>query len=127
MLIFSDEIHSDIVFEPYNHIPILSINKAKDISILAHSIGKTFNTSGFKSSFYIIENEHLRKKIINSQKLAHVDNINLIGKLAIQTLFSPEGADYKRQLVSYLQENTSIVYNKLLVKKNLTPNISVRS
>ena len=121
VLIFSDEIHSDIVFEPHNHIPILSINKAKDISILAHSIGKTFNTSGFKSSFYIIENEHLRKKIINSQKLAHVDNINLIGKLAIQTLFSPEGADYKRQLVSYLQENTSIVYNKLLVKKNLTP------
>ena len=51
VLIFSDEIHSDIVFEPYNHIPILSINKAKDISILAHSIGKTFNTSGLKVHF----------------------------------------------------------------------------
>lgn len=124
VIIFSDEIHSDIVYKPNVHIPILGLNEAKNISILAHSIGKTFNTSGLKSSFFIIENEIIRNKLIHFQKLAHVDNVNLIGKTAIQVLLSPEGSNYKRQLVDYLRLNTSNVYDKLLNNNKLNPMVS---
>ena len=59
--------------------------------------------------------------MIHFQKLSHVDNINLIGKTAIQVLLSPEGANYKRQLVDYLRLNTSLVYKKLLINNKLKP------
>ena len=121
VIIFSDEIHSDIVYKPNIHTPILALNEAKNISILAHSIGKTFNTSGLKSSFFIVENEIIKNKLIHFQKLSHVDNINLIGKTAIQVLLSPEGANYKRQLVDYLRLNTSLAYKKLLINNKLKP------
>ena len=67
VIIFSDEIHSDIVYKPNIHTPILALNEAKNISILAHSIGKTFNTSGLKSSFFIVENEIIKNKLLHFQ------------------------------------------------------------
>lgn len=121
IIIFSDEIHSDIVFKPASHISILTIPEAREISIMGHSIGKTFNTSGLKSSFSITPNKNLRKELEKSHKLAHADNINLFGKIAIQTLLSEKGVEYKNQLIKYLNENINLVYEKLSNVEELKP------
>jgi len=121
ILIFSDEIHSDIVFDPYSHNSILGIKDSEKISIMAHSIGKTFNTSGLKSSFSIVPNLSLRKSLRRQHKLSHVENINLFGKIALQTLFSEEGVEYKKELLDYLKTNTSLVYDKLSNNALLEP------
>lgn len=121
VLIFSDEIHSDIVYKPHTHHSILSIKDAQDIIIMAHSIGKTFNTSGLKSSFIIIPNNEVKKKLVRQQKLSHVDNINLFGKIAIKTLMSQEGVIYKNELLDYLRKNTEIVFHELSKVSLLNP------
>ena len=54
--IFSDEIHSDIIYEGHKHTPLLSVSeKAKEIGLLAMAPSKTFNIAGLKSSIMVIQ------------------------------------------------------------------------
>jgi cystathionine beta-lyase len=62
VLICSDEIHCDLIFEGYKHIPIASIDREvaqSTITLMAPS--KTYNIAGLQCSFAIIQNENLRK------------------------------------------------------------------
>ncbi len=113
VILFSDEIHSDIVYSPHRHVSMLNVEDAREICIVAHSIGKTFNTSGLQSSFTIISNPELRKRFRAGLDQSHSGDVNLLGKVALATALSPAGAEYKQQLVAYLQENTRLVCEKL--------------
>ncbi|HEY5621139.1 MAG TPA: PatB family C-S lyase, partial [Pontiella sp.] len=113
VVLFSDEIHSDIVYSPHRHIPLLNIEGAHEISMLAHSIGKTFNTSGLQSSFIVIPNADLRTRFRAGQEKAHAGDVNLLGKIALTHALSPAGAEYKRQLTAYLNENILKVCERL--------------
>jgi len=119
--IFSDEIHCDIVFAPHAHTSILSIEAAHPISIVAFSIGKLFNTSGLNASFALIPNPKLRAQFVSATHRSHCADINLLGKVALTTAMSPQGAEYKRQLIAYLAENTQEVHRIL----SAIPGVSV--
>ncbi|MAW40673.1 MAG: hypothetical protein CMF27_07120 [Kiritimatiellaceae bacterium] len=121
VILFSDEIHSDIVYAPACHTSVLTIPELRDHCVMAHSIGKTFNASGLKSSFSIVPNAALRTRLRRAHRRAHSDNINLLGKVAITRLFSPDGAEYKRQLNAYLKASTQEVYEKLDAVDGLKP------
>ncbi len=121
VVLFSDEIHSDIVYAPARHRSVLNVAAAKDNCVVAHSIGKTFNTSGLKSSFSMVPDSGLRTRLRHAHRMAHADNINLLGKVAITHLLSPSGAEYRRQLVEYLQENTRQVVERLQAAGTLAP------
>ncbi|MBN2161917.1 MAG: PatB family C-S lyase [Pontiellaceae bacterium] len=105
VVIFSDEIHSDIVYSPSSHVSMLGIDAARSNVIMAHSIGKTFNCSGLQASYLVIPDAGLRGRLRIAQNRVHAGDINLLGKTAIATCFSEAGAEYKRQLVAYLHEN----------------------
>lgn len=111
--IFSDEIHSDLVFPPARHIPLLSLPGAEDVVITAHSIGKTFNLSGLKSSYVYAPNRKLRYKLLQSLKAAHSDDINLLGKVAMEAAYSWRGQNYRRDLLHYLRKNIALVTEKV--------------
>lgn len=111
--IFSDEIHSDLVFSPAKHIPLLSLPGAEEVVITAHSIGKTFNLSGLNSSYVYTPNRKLRYKLLQSLKAAHVDDINLLGKIAIEAAYSWRGQNYRRDLLHYLRKNIALVTEKI--------------
>jgi cystathionine beta-lyase len=113
VVLFSDEIHSDIVYPPQRHTSILSVAGAQPHTIQAHSIGKTFNASGLQASFCSIADPNLRQPFRQVQNAVHAGDINLLGKTAIASALSPEGAEYKRQLVAYLQENTRAVCRRM--------------
>ncbi len=119
VILFSDEIHSDIVYPPACNTSLLTINVAKAIGMVAHSIGKTFNASGLQASFIIIPDSGLRLRFRAAQDHAHAGDINLLGKVALARALSPEGAEYKRQLIAYLQENTKQVCNKFQALANV--------
>jgi cystathionine beta-lyase len=112
-VLFSDEIHCDIVYAPSRHNSLLTISGADAVGIVAHSIGKTFNTSGLQSSFTIIPDAGLRSRFRAAQARAHTGDVNLLGKIALAQALSPDGAEYKRQLVAYLRENTLQVCDRL--------------
>ncbi len=115
VIIFSDEIHCDVVYPPYRHTTLLNISGAQQLGLVAHSIGKTFNTSGLQASFVIIPNSGLRNRFRGGAERMHAADINLLGKIAMAHALSPQGAEYKRQLVEYLRENTLLVADKLKV------------
>lgn len=111
--IISDEIHSDIVYAGNRHYSILSIDGAEDISLVAHSIGKTFNTSGLQASFIICPNSNMCDQYQQTAELSHTNDINLLGKIAIETVFSVRGQVYKNALIDYLTENQNLLLERL--------------
>lgn len=113
VVLFCDEIHSDIVYPPHCNSSIFSIAGAHPHSIQAHSIGKTFNVSGLQASFCCIADPNLRKRFCRVQNAAHAGDVNLFGKTAIATALSPQGAEYKRQLVAYLYDTTREVCRRM--------------
>jgi len=113
VVIFSDEIHSDIVYPPNRNCSMLNIPMARSRLIVAHSIGKTFNTSGLQASFCIIPDPQIRQSFRKAQERSHTGDVNLLGKAALVSALSPDGAEYKQALISYLYENTREVCRKV--------------
>ena len=61
VLIVSDEIHADIVYDKTHH-SIGRFEKMKERCVVLNAPSKTFNIAGLNTSYAIIPNERLRKK-----------------------------------------------------------------
>ncbi len=64
VLIISDEIHCDILYDNRKHIPIASLSPevaANTITFMAPS--KTYNIAGLHASVYIVQNPELKEKL----------------------------------------------------------------
>ncbi len=109
LLIVSDEIHSDLVFEPNKHIPFASISKeisARTISAFAPS--KTFNVAGLSTSAIIIENPKLKKRFNNFMQDMHISNGNIFGAVAFEAAYN-HGDKWLTDLMNYLKKNIELV------------------
>ncbi len=113
ILLLADEIHSDIVYPPNRHTSVLAIRGAGGITVLAHSIGKTFNCSGLQPSFVLIADKALRRRFQAQGDKTHTGDINLTAKTAIQALLSGEGQQFKKALISYLAANRDMLAGRL--------------
>jgi cystathionine beta-lyase len=108
MLILSDEIHSDLVFQPHRHIPLASLStKIADRTITTMAPSKTFNLAGFSTSAVIIPNEGLRKKYEKVLSTIHVGMGNTFGDIAFETAYR-QGEDWLGQLLLYLHRNIEL-------------------
>jgi cysteine-S-conjugate beta-lyase len=104
LIVISDEIHCDLVFDGRNHIPIASLRKeiaGRTITLMAPS--KTFNIAGLKCSFMIIQDPGLRK-CIEEGKRGLVGCPSAISMEAAFAAYS-DGEEWMRQLIAYLQKN----------------------
>ena len=107
--ICSDEIHCDLVYPGYHHIPIASL----DPEVARHTItlmapSKTFNIAGLNCSFAVIQNPELRLRFKHSyQGMIGVDN--LLGWTAAIAAYR-EGQEWLDQVLIYLQANRDYLY-----------------
>ncbi|MCC2256298.1 PatB family C-S lyase [Ruminococcus sp. CLA-AA-H200] len=105
VLIFSDEIHSDLVYKGQKHIPIASLSSdISNITATGISPSKTFNLAGLQTSSVICENTEMRKafeKVINMNSLQFC---NVFGLEAYKAAYR-EGEEYLEQLLEYLEAN----------------------
>ena len=104
VLIISDEIHSDLVLDARQHIPIASLSRevaARTITLMAAS--KTYNIAGLKTAFAIVQNPKLRERFIAS-RLGMVDSVNVMGLAATEAAYT-HGGPWKEALLRYLQAN----------------------
>ena len=109
VIIFSDEIHSDIVYSGNKHIPIANINQeTADITITAMSPSKTFNIVGLSNSEVIISNEELREKFAKTLNFMHIGGGNIFGAIASEAVYS-NGEEWLNQLLDYLEGNIDFV------------------
>ncbi|MCF8371742.1 MAG: PatB family C-S lyase [Bacteroidales bacterium] len=125
MLILSDEIHSDLIFSPYRHIPMASLSaEIADRTITTMAPSKTFNLAGFSTSAMIISNEKLRKKYEKVLSTIHVGMGNIFGNIAFETAYTM-GEEWLGQLLVYLQRNiqftTDFICNQIPGIKVIKP------
>lgn len=108
LFICSDEIHADIVFNGFQHVPIASIDKEiakKTITLMAPS--KTYNIAGLGMSYAIVQNTELREKLVHAKK-GIVAHVNVLGMTAASAAYE-YGDEWLNQLLVYLWDNWTMM------------------
>lgn len=109
MLVISDEIHEDIVYKGFKHVPFASLSKAfADNSITCTAASKTFNLPGLQTSNIIISNENLRKRFKETIGSVGLGAPNIFGLAATEAAYR-YGEEWLKQLLAYLQDNIAFV------------------
>ncbi len=105
VIVASDEIHNDFIYEGYKHIPFYNVDESyKDFSIVCTAPSKTFNLAGMKTSNIIIANEEMRKKFDEQKSKGGSGDANFLGQIACQAAYT-YGAQWVDELVAYLKGN----------------------
>lgn len=105
IVVFSDEIHCDLIYEPNRHIPFASLSQnARDISVTAIGVGKTFNMAGFAISTIAIPNKELREKFLKIYKRIHFAQGSSLSHVAFEAAYR-EGKDWLEELKAHLAKN----------------------
>nr|MBD3622143.1 putative C-S lyase [Sunxiuqinia sp.] len=117
VLIVSDEIHADLVFEGHRHIPLPTLSdEIANNCVVCMAGSKTFNIAGLTTSFVVIPNKKLFVRYERTLKVPHLHMGNIFGSLALETAYR-EGTDWVDQMVDYLQENYRFL--EFFLKENL--------
>ena len=108
LILVSDEIHHDLVFDGHTHIPMPLVDDTiKDRLIMMTATTKTFNIAGSHSGNVIIEDPNLRGKFAARMAALGI-NANSFGLFMAEAAYSPEGAEWLDALVAYLDGNRKI-------------------
>ncbi|WP_104381076.1 MalY/PatB family protein [Sphingobacterium sp. HMA12] len=111
VIVVSDEIHCDLVFEGHQHIPFGTIDSAflaNTITCIAPS--KTFNLAGLQVATVIVADPLLNKKV---QHAFLVNEIASISPFAITGLIAAyqHGEDWLQQALTYIHQNYRYLKN----------------
>lgn len=104
VLLVSDEIHSDLIYQPNIHTPVASLGEDLMMNtITCTAPSKTFNLAGVQASDIIIPDSEKRHKLAQNLRLAGV--MPNVFALAAQTVAYNEGEEWLTQLLEYLSSN----------------------
>lgn len=105
IVVFSDEIHCDLVYKPNVHVSFASLNdKARDICITAIGVGKTFNMAGFAISSVAIPNEKLKERFLKVYKRIHFADGATLSHVAFEAAYK-NGHIWIKELREHLLKN----------------------
>lgn len=105
IVVFSDEIHSDLVYAPNVHVPFASLSKeARDITVTAIGVGKSFNMAGFAISSVAVPNKELREKFLKIYNRIHFANGSALSHVAFEAAYK-EGKIWLEELKIHLAKN----------------------
>jgi len=123
VLIISDEIHADLVYEKTHHI-IGSFEKMQNRCIILNAPSKTFNVAGLNTSYAIIPDDKLRRRYMVEQNRSGISNGNPFGIEALMAAYE-EGEEWLDALKVYLWAN--IKYVNAFIKKHELPIKTVKT
>lgn len=111
VMVVSDEIHADLVYDAYQHIPFVSIAKHYDLeAVTCSSPCKTFNLAGLPISYVVSEKEDLLKKIYRTFEIQETGYPNDIAVTALIAAYQ-NGAGWVQALKDYLHQNFQYLKN----------------
>ncbi len=108
LIILSDDIHCELVYEGYRHTPIATLSpevEARTVTLMAPS--KTFNIAGLHCAFAIIPNKDLRDDMMHSGAWATMGS-NILGYAAALAAYRDSNG-WLAELMAYLGENRDLV------------------
>ena len=107
--IFSDEIHSDLVYEKDTHTIFANLGKdVEDSCIVATAPSKTFNIAGLQVSNIWIANEKMRDAFKEAIDRAGYSQLNNMGLIATKVAYK-YGEEWLEELKIYLKSNIDFV------------------
>lgn len=124
LLIVSDDIHSDFVYEGDSYLPIASLSEEiANNSITLSSPSKAFNTAGLPASIAIIPNKKLRERFrVARNKL--LKRPSVFGLEAMMAAYR-DGESWLDDQIVYLQGNmefsTNFVADKIPLVNSMKP------
>jgi len=105
ILIISDEIHSDLIFDGFKHTPLAGISEEiAQNCVVCMAPSKTFNTAGLTTSFLVIPNKRHFVAYERVMRLPHLHMGNIFGTVALEAAYT-HGDEWLRQLLVYLKGN----------------------
>jgi cystathionine beta-lyase len=109
IMIVSDEIHSDLVFSPNCHTPLLKV--AEDYRhrvLVTMAPSKTFNLAAMSTSIVVIPDPDRKKIYEDLVHTLHIGMGNVFGIEALQAAYE-EGDQWLGQLLVYLAGNVAFI------------------
>lgn len=123
VLILSDEIHADLVFEGHQHIPLAAVaNDQANRIVTCVAPTKTFNLAGVQAAIMIASDKKLREQL-NQNALAHGQmNLSPFAAAALKAAYE-EGGPWLKELLDTVSSNMDYVIAQF---EQHLPNVKVR-
>jgi cysteine-S-conjugate beta-lyase len=103
VLVFSDEIFGEVVFNEHTVTPFVDI--APENSITCTSLGKIFNLTGVNHANVIIRNDTLRSAFLKQRNIDHFGSIDPFFYCTVLAGYSPEGLGWAEEMKAYVWKN----------------------
>ncbi|MEO2173200.1 MAG: PatB family C-S lyase [bacterium] len=112
VLISSDEIHCDLLFDNRRHVPTASVSQeAADITITFLAPTKTFNLAGLGGSVAIIQNREIRERFEQAKEGA-MSSVNIFAYTSMLTAYR-DCETWRLELIKYLQANRDYLADRI--------------
>ena len=110
VIIFSDDIHSDLVYPGHRHIPMATL--AEELTITGISPAKSFNLAGMGTAVILSKNQDLIARCQELNKDLHTFMGNCFGISAWQAAYG-ESEEWFDELLRYLKGNRDCLLSEL--------------
>ncbi|HLT56928.1 MAG TPA: MalY/PatB family protein [Bacillota bacterium] len=120
VMIFSDEIHADLVFPGEKHTPIASLSdEVLENTITCMAPSKTFNLAGLEASYVIAADAEKRKKLKKQfLKSGYNGLLNTMANTALEAAYT-YGKPWLEELMQLLESHKNYVTEQLEAETNL--------
>lgn len=116
VVVFSDEIHADFVWEDVHQAFITAKKEFEQIAVTATAPSKTFNLAGLQVSNLIIKNAELKKKYQAAFDASGYSQLNAAGLIACEAAYRG-GREWYEAVKKYIKSNINFMDQYL--KENL--------
>ncbi|MBO6053904.1 MAG: pyridoxal phosphate-dependent aminotransferase [Oscillospiraceae bacterium] len=121
IVIFSDEIHWDLILGGRTHVSMGLFPEIADQLIVGTSCSKTFNVAGLETSNLIIPGEGIRGKLLGYLYGRYLFSPNVMGMTAVKAAYK-DGDVWVDEQKAYLTENAQMVVDFM---KEYLPKVKV--
>ena len=107
--LFSDEIHSDLIFHGKKHTPVATLSPELAGYVVTGISGtKTFNLAGLQASTVVFPNAHMKQVFDHYWQCMDIHRNNAFSLTAMEAAFTG-GEEWLEQLLPYLSANFDFV------------------
>ena len=107
--LFSDEIHSDLIFHGKKHTPTASLSPEIARFVITGISGtKTFNLAGLQASTAVFPDRHTKEVFDRFWRRLDIQRNNAFSLTAMEAAFT-QGEEWLEQLLPYLSDNFDFV------------------
>ena len=109
VVVFSDEIHGDLLLNGGQHIPFASLGpEVAACTVTCTAPSKTFNIAGLYTSAVIASDPELHRKMSHMLSALDISGGNVFGVAAFEAAYN-EGEEWLEELLPYLAANADIL------------------